>query len=205
MKKAFLILVFLCSIVLNAQTIYTPQKEFIFFVKYQSETDNDSCYISMWATEKTWEFDSKQHELVYAYHNVSDGLVEKWPYQTSEITGIIENQKTIWMHPPRSEKLSILEYFPFPEIEFPIKCGKKYNRSFIGNIDFLEQFGVIRYKMRINCDGDNTIVSGHTKNRFGNWTVQYTYNNQNGFTNMKFSFNNIQISFDLVEVIEHLK
>lgn len=205
MKKVFLIALFLSSISMNAQTIYKPNKEFVFLAKYLTDTAKDSCYISMWATENIWKFDSKQQEFVYAYHNVSDSLVEKWPYQITETTGIIEDQKTIWMHPPRSDKFSILEYFPFPEIEFPIKCGKKYNRSFVGNIDFLEQFGVIRYKMRINCDGDNTIVSGRAKNRFGNWTVQYTYNNQNGFTDMKFSFNNIQISFDLVEVIEHLK
>lgn len=203
MKKVFLIALFLSSISMNAQTIYKPNKEYVFLAKYLTDTAKDSCYISMWTTENTWEFDSKQHELVYAYRNVSDSLVEKWPYQITETTGIIEDQKTIWMHPPRSDKFSILEYFPFPEIEFPIKCGKKYKRSFLGNIDFLEKFGYIRYKMHVECDGNNTIISGHANNRLGHWILQYTFNSQNGFTNMKFIYNNIQINFELVEVIEH--
>lgn len=203
MKKVFLIALFLSSISMNAQTIYKPNKEFVFLAKYLTDTAKDSCYISMWTTENTWEFDSKQHELVYAYRNVSDSLVEKWPYQISETTGIIENQKMIWMHPPCSDKFSILEYFPFPEIEFPIKCGKKYKRSFLGSIDFLEKFGYIRYKMHVECDGDIIIISGHANNRLGNWILQYTFNSQNGFTNMKFIYNNIQINFGLVEVIEH--
>lgn len=203
MKKVFLIALFLSSISMNAQTIYKPNKEFVFLAKYLTDTVKDSCYISMWTTENTWEFDSKQHELVYAYRNVSDSLVEKWPYQITETTGIIEDQKTIWMHPPRSDKFSILEYFPFPEIEFPIKCGKKYKRSFLGSIDFLEKFGYIRYKMHVECDGDNTLIIGHAHNKTGNWNTEYVFDNQHGFTKMEFNYDNIIIKLDLIDVIEH--
>ena len=203
MKKAFFITLFLSSISMNAQTIYKPNKEFVFFAKYLTDTAKDSCYISMWTTENTWDFDSKQYELIYAYRNVSDSLVEEWPYQNSETTGLIENQKMIWMHPPRSDKFSILEYFPFPEINFPVKCGKEYKRAFLGHIDFLEKSGYVRYKICIHCDGNKTEIIGNAHNKLGDWNAQYIFDNQCGFTKMEYHYNNTIIKLELVDIIEH--
>ena len=203
MKKAFLIAALLCSLSIGAQTIYSPQKEFVFSAIYLSDSHIDTCYISMWTTNNHWEFDTKQRELCYAYHENSDNLIEKWPYQTCETTGLIEDSKIIWLHPPRSEEFSILEYFPFPEINFPIKCSKKYKRAFLGHIDFLEKSGYIRYKMCIHCDGDKSEIIGNAHNRLGDWNVQYIFDNQCGFTKMEYHYNNIIIKLELVDIIEH--
>jgi hypothetical protein len=44
-----------------------------------------------------------------------------------EKTGVIENEKNIWMHPPRSYFFEILELNPFPYIKAPYKIGTKWN------------------------------------------------------------------------------
>jgi hypothetical protein len=42
------------------------------------------------------------------------------------MTGLIENHKNIWMHPPRAGMFELLEIMPFPFVQFPIKKGKEY-------------------------------------------------------------------------------
>jgi hypothetical protein len=42
-------------------------------------------------------------------------------------TGIIENEKNVWMHPPRLKLFRILEINPFPFIQAPYKIGNKWN------------------------------------------------------------------------------
>lgn len=44
-------------------------------------------------------------------------------------TGIIENEKNIWAHPPRDRFFRILEINPFPFIQAPYEIGNKWNWS----------------------------------------------------------------------------
>ncbi len=46
---------------------------------------------------------------------------------TMEVTGAIENEKNVWIHPPRSSFFEILELNPFPYIKEPLKIGNKWN------------------------------------------------------------------------------
>ncbi|MCW4452770.1 hypothetical protein OK344_11190 [Kaistella sp. BT6-1-3] len=46
---------------------------------------------------------------------------------TMEITGVIENEPNIWIHPPRNGFFQILELNPFPYIKAPYKIGTKWN------------------------------------------------------------------------------
>jgi hypothetical protein len=47
----------------------------------------------------------------------------------SSSTGLIENEKNIWVHPPRDRFFRILEINPFPFIQAPYKIGNKWNWS----------------------------------------------------------------------------
>lgn len=49
------------------------------------------------------------------------------PLAFNESTGVIENEKNIWMHPPRSKFFRILEINPFPFIQQPYQVGNKWN------------------------------------------------------------------------------
>ncbi|MBK7128771.1 MAG: hypothetical protein IPM74_02170 [Crocinitomicaceae bacterium] len=44
----------------------------------------------------------------------------------ASFTGVIENEKNIWMHPPRSFLFGILEINPFPFIQKPYEIGNKW-------------------------------------------------------------------------------
>lgn len=48
-----------------------------------------------------------------------------------EHTGAIENEKNLWIHPPRCGIFRILELNPFPFIQFPYKIGNKWQDSII--------------------------------------------------------------------------
>lgn len=52
-------------------------------------------------------------------------------FMNNEMTGIIENSKNIWMHPPRSHLFKILELNPFPYIKAPYEVGTKWNWKLI--------------------------------------------------------------------------
>ena len=45
----------------------------------------------------------------------------------NSISGVIENEKNLWAHPPRDYYFNILELNPFPYIKFPLKIGAKWN------------------------------------------------------------------------------
>ena len=46
---------------------------------------------------------------------------------TMEMTGAIENEMNVWIHPPRSNFFKILELNPFPYIKSPYQIGTKWN------------------------------------------------------------------------------
>lgn len=48
-------------------------------------------------------------------------------FWNNEMTGVIENSKNIWMHPPRTDLFKILELNPFPYIKAPYEVGNKWN------------------------------------------------------------------------------
>ncbi|GAA4273841.1 hypothetical protein U6A24_02130 [Aquimarina gracilis] len=47
----------------------------------------------------------------------------------NSVSGVIENENNIWMHPPRDKYFRILELNPFPFIKAPFKVGNKWNWS----------------------------------------------------------------------------
>jgi hypothetical protein len=52
----------------------------------------------------------------------------------SESTGLVENKKNIWIHPPRTGLFRILELCPFPFVQYPCNKGQKWKwKMQIGN------------------------------------------------------------------------
>ena len=211
----------LCALTANAQNIYTPYREFVFVCRYHEYTTDKNqqvdttedvrFYVSMWATDSAWEADATQRQLFYAYHDRydRDSLATAWPYKEKvESTGIIENKKTLWLHPPRWNRLALLEYFPFPEIEKNIKCGRrtaagnKYHRMFVGHVDFLNKFKIIRYKMEVKyCENNDIWIEGKTKG----WSERICFNEEKGFFEMQFDCKGSQIQLSLIDIVNHNK
>jgi hypothetical protein len=64
--------------------------------------------------------DYNQTVILYDFILVGGG---SW---TNEMTGVIENQKNLWLHPPRTGLFSILELDPFPYIKQPLHVGASW-------------------------------------------------------------------------------
>lgn len=48
---------------------------------------------------------------------------ESW---NNEMTGVIENRKNLWLHPPRTGLFGVLELNPFPYVKQPVKVGAQW-------------------------------------------------------------------------------
>lgn len=64
--------------------------------------------------------DYNQTVILYEFQMING---EFW---NNEMTGVIENSKNIWMHPPRTDLFKILELNPFPFIKAPFEVGNKW-------------------------------------------------------------------------------
>lgn len=208
MKKAIVFLMLFFTLGSQAQSVYSPNREFIFKIEYKDSTSQSVSYLSMWTTDKFWEFDSTQNELFYKYHNTfnKDSLIRAWPYKENiEATGFIENDNKVWLHPPRWNNFAILEYFPFPEVQYGLKCEENYKRYFIGFVDFIDKFKVLKYKMKLNYDSDKYYtISGCAKSKSVKWNVQYRFSKERGFELMLFEYGEkTRIQLELIDIIEH--
>lgn len=48
------------------------------------------------------------------------------PQMNMSISGAIENEGNVWIHPPRDALFSILELNPFPYVKYPLETGKRW-------------------------------------------------------------------------------
>ena len=67
--------------------------------------------------------DYNQTVISYSYQTYNDFA----PFGST--SGVIENEKNVWMHPPRDKYFKILELNPFPYIKAPYKVGNSWNWS----------------------------------------------------------------------------
>jgi hypothetical protein len=97
--------------------------------------DNDSaaCWVEMTIRDtslgRVGIGNEGQTQITYIYraNNQKDLPVE-------ETTGLIENEKNIWLHPPRVYLFRIMELNPFPYIKFPLKKGKSWKwKLYVGS------------------------------------------------------------------------
>lgn len=109
-KKALMICAAMVALSINAQNVYRPYREFVYKVTARNRDSVQVSYLSMWATDSAFEADASRHQLFYAYHDSynKDSLTVAWPYKDRvECTGIIENDKKVWLHHPRSGEFEI--------------------------------------------------------------------------------------------------
>ena len=64
--------------------------------------------------------DYNQTVIMYDF-KLGDG--SSW---NNEMTGVIENRKNLWLHPPRTGLFSVLELNPFPYVKQPLKVGAEW-------------------------------------------------------------------------------
>lgn len=67
--------------------------------------------------------DYNQTQILFNY------WTDSGPLKRRSISGVIENEKNIWMHPPRDGYFRILALNPYPFIKFPYTVGNRWQWS----------------------------------------------------------------------------
>jgi hypothetical protein len=127
---------------------------------------------------------------------------------TNESTGIIENKKNIWLHPPRSLLFRILELNPFPFIQTPYKTGNKWQWQLDigdtwGDSRWYEWKGIIKNQYQYEIVGKKNIkttmgllpcfvINAKAKSKLGETYLKSYFNNKYGF--VKYEYTNIDKS-----------
>ncbi len=131
---------------------------------------------------------------------------------TEDITGLVDNENELWMHPPRFKAYEYFtEFAPFPKIKFPAKVGTKWTDKFSLGTYASEKNGsevVFDYKIltvdtiSVNPIVKQFLIAGTGKSKLGEFHAQFYFNEMDGFTRMEYiSPERNTLSMQLVESI----
>ena len=154
--------------------------------------------------------DYNQTVISYRYPQVDGG------HTFSSRTGLIENEKNIWMHPPRDRFFRILELNPFPFIQAPYVVGNSWTwslkiGSFWGDQRWREWQGSIENKYKYEIVDKINIATGvgelecyevHStaKSSIGQTHLKAFFNPEIGFVRLEYT--NIDSTRTIFELIE---
>ena len=134
--------------------IYTEGRAFVYHFTHQNaigekQSFKDKTDIDDWA--KAWQFcepddpDAVKRVIISSKSGLSpfvesipdyNQTVVKYEYPSNSgtatfnsMSGVIENEKNVWIHPPRDKFFRILELNPFPFIQVPYEIGNSWEWS----------------------------------------------------------------------------
>lgn len=95
------------------------------FIDLKSKSENIIKKVKItvkYSLEPLINYDPKYNQTLLEYNCLN----EKNDSPFYSISGAIENEKNVWIHPPRDAYFRILELNPFPFIKAPYKVGNKW-------------------------------------------------------------------------------
>ena len=133
-------------------------------------------------------------------------------------TGIVENSKNLWIHPPRGYFFNILELCPFPFIKYPITINHEWNDKFsVGdwwgdkgwaewtgrlllNIHYkiVEQENVLFKEQELLCH----VVESYAKSSLGTTSLKSYYHEDFGFVKLIYKAFDYEIVLYLSDVFK---
>lgn len=161
--------------------------------------------------------DYRESVIEYQYLTRSGKPYFKELTKFAEQTGLIENRRNIWLHPPRGYLFAITELNPWPYVKFPVKKGKSWNWKLeIGDkwkdVRWKEWEGNIINEYEYRIEGKEQVESkfgkiectkivGEGESRIGSTKLTSYFNeNLGGF--IKVRYENIDGSELMMELIE---
>lgn len=139
MKKSIILLGLLIYFrPIIAQIYY---KEIVYVFNYTIEKENAAVQkgiIYLGCLGKEWLFSEHQRQAAVIWTTN-----EKFLNKTLQTTGMYEEKDLIWIHPPREEEFSLLEYTPWPRIYFPVSNHLSWKTELpLGKYWVNEEFGI---------------------------------------------------------------
>ncbi len=130
MKNNFILALIIFFFIHEAQSqIYSQKIVYTFNYSIHKNGNVKKGQIYLGCLNKIFPYDSKQSSIIWTES-------KEWLEKEILTTGVIENKERIWIHPPRNDAFSILEYSPFPQIHFPIfvnSVSKKTSNNLINS------------------------------------------------------------------------
>lgn len=148
-----------------------------------------------------------QTTIEYVFFNF-----ESKPLLFTSRTGVVDNERNIWLHPPRIGPLKILNLSAFPFVKFPIivgdtwsydmTIGKNWSHKDFGGLwktgtdKFIHQYKVIGESSLVTNGHSHSCfkISSITKSKIGESSCTFYFSNEYGFLRMSFfSLNGCEI------------
>jgi hypothetical protein len=190
-------------------TIYTLNKSFLFkfsLLQNNVHLDTNVKYIRMLiigGTKPFSNFDPTYNQTVIQYQYLDSENTILF----SEKTGLVENTKNIWFHPPRTEVAGILQLSAFPYIklnkfkkwkwELEAAYDNYQSTIFTHTYKRLEKFQYKVGSKNLQC----IPIIAITESEIGITNSKFLYNEKYGFVFME--FNNIDKSKIILELIDY--
>lgn len=135
------------------------------------------------------------------------------------MSGAIENEENVWIHPPRDKYFEILELNPFPYIKSPYEIGTEWKwhlrigdhwadgrwKLWKGQVEN-EYHYEITDKRTLKTDLGEIeclVIESNAKSRIGETKLTAYFNTKLGF--VKLDYTNIDGSKTILELTEHIK
>lgn len=214
-----------------ANVVYKPESIYVFSYKYIDQSGKEMLfYVNR---DGSWDFadknspnenvvrDFKLEVLKKQMHFKSPDhfqsqicySIDKDNLHSTE-TGLVENSKNIWMHPPRAKLFAILELNPFPYVKYPLKVGETWEWSlkigghwsdkrwkvWSGSIENKYQYKIVGKEMVQTDFGalDCYVIESHAKSELGITKLVSYFNEQYGFVKLDYSnINNSKLEIKL--------
>lgn len=188
-------------------------KKIVYVFDYKIEKENEPAKVGLLylgCLGKPWPFKQRQAAVIWT--------TDKRCLREKNLisTGIIEEDHYIWLHPPRDDEFSILEYSPFPAIRFPVSQNKNWKWKLTPNKYWVNKEYDIKEDDVLMYDFNNTGLVNHTL-KYQNSTIECwkidaestdlknsrsfsgLFNSEYGF--VKMTFTNIDKSIITLELI----
>ncbi|MDX9847780.1 MAG: hypothetical protein RBT74_12425 [Tenuifilaceae bacterium] len=203
-----------CFLVLQLKTpIYYSKRVFTFNVEIKKPSENyvnKKIYLTTF--DEYWPFDEQKWI----------GWTDKFQNIQFKETGVGETHAGIFLHPPRKNEFAILEFSPFPIVNYPLSVGKEWTwsleigtqwakRAGIKNFDKVYNF-VHTYKVTgdtiflfngimINC----FVIEANCISPYGKSRLVACFNEVYGFVKLDYlNMDNSRFTFSL-ERIQNLE
>ena len=215
-------------------TIFTPGKELTYSYKIYDKDGHQLAIVrDQSAKWKLSELSDVEKVLTFIKYTViqpkifqrtNNGQTEVViscdpDFKTFERTGVVDNPKNKWMHPPRTNYFRVLETCPFPYVKLPVEKGREWNEA-IKVSDRWSDPGwgeweddllmKINYKIIGQENVETTegifscaVIQGKAESVLGETGLISYFNEKAGFVKLEYkTMNNLLIVFQLNDINE---
>jgi hypothetical protein len=136
------------------------------------------------------------------------------------VTGLVENDANVWIHPFRGKYFSVTQLSPFPFIKYPLKKGEEWEWkleeidsrwsdtriiTYTGKLSAKYKYQVIDTKTIFTPFGklECSVIEGIAMNRLGSSKLRSYFNPKYGFVRLEYAnIDGSEIILDLTKVLQ---